>query len=167
METTKISIINFPNPQAIEEIAKWDTLFNSATLDDSANAPLIREHSLPNGVGALQAIMSASYKKFDPLWEPFTQEELIEGARTYWANLDEPGLFDMRKSLLTINMACCATQRPLTRCELILVMKCNYLAKFRMQALLNGFDPSKQMWPDSNGFSKTCETCICSHIPFQ
>jgi hypothetical protein len=168
MNNTKISIINFPNPQAIEEIAQWDTLFTLCDPIDNFcfNAPRIEEHPLPIGVSALQAVMSAAHKKFDSIWDAFTKEELIEGAQKYWANLDEPGVFDMQKTVLTTAMSFCF-KRPLTRCELILAMKCEFLSKFRLQAIANNFDSSKPICSEPDGCINKCTNCICCKMPLK
>jgi hypothetical protein len=168
MDNTKISIINFPNPQAIEEIAQWDTMFKVCEPDYKLcyNAPLIVEHPLPFGVSALQAVMSAANEKFDNMWDAFTKEELIEGAQKYWANIDEPGVFDMQKTVLTTAMSLCF-KRPLTRCELILAMKCEFLSKFRLQAIANNFDSCKPVCSEPDGCINKCKNCICSKMPLK
>jgi hypothetical protein len=165
MDTNTISIINFPNPHNIEEIAKWDTLFYKSNLP-SNNAPLIELHPLPAGVRALKAVMSAAGKEFEDIWQPFTKEELIAGAQKYWGYPDVPGVFDMSHSMLHRGVSYCS-KRPLTRCELILVMKCEYLSRFRLQAIENNFDPYKGMCKHPDDCIKKCENCICSGIPFK
>jgi hypothetical protein len=170
MSTTQISIINFPNPQNIEEIAKWHNLFSTPTVFDkphlAKDAPPIEKDPLPIGVTALEAIMSADNATFDPVWQPFTEEELIAGAQKYWAYLDTPGVFDMGRTLIHHAMSFCY-KRPLTRCELILTMKCEYLANFRMQAMSVMFDPLKLFCDKPHKCNKEGgNPCVCSAISF-
>ena len=162
MDTNTIGIINFPNPQNIEEIAKWSTLFYTPSNQPCNYAPLIEPYPLPNGVKSLQAIMAATGEQFEPIYQPFTEEEMVRGAQQYWAYLDVPGVFDMSQSLLTTAMIFW-NKRQLTRCELILVMKCEFLANFRMDAMNKNFDFSRGM----SEIKHECTTCICSIIPFK
>jgi hypothetical protein len=154
MSTNQIGIIHFHNPQNIEETAKWDKLFNSV---------------IPPSNGAFLVVSDIIdiIDNIDRTWEPFTEEELSEGAKKYWADIYEPGIFDIQKTLLNTAMSFCYN-RQLTRCELILVMKCEFLSKFRLQAIDNNFDSSKPICSDPSGCTTKCknQNCICSKIPF-
>lgn len=160
MSTTQISIINPPNPQNIEEIAKWHNLFSTPiTVFDKPHHMAKDAH--PNEKDPLPIDVTT-----DPVWQPFTEEELIVGARKYWAYLDTPGVFDMGLTLIHHAMSFCY-KRPLTRCELILTMKCEYLANFRMHAMSVIFDPLKLVVSDkSHKCNKESNPCVCSSISF-
>ena len=144
--------------------ARLHVLFHVPERGDQTPAILINPS--PPGVAAMAAILAVS-EPYDPysIWSPFTEEELEEGATRFWADLFNVGTFDK-----TIGIDSHAHKmfenRPLTRTELVLAMKCDYVAKHRGWALHMRFkfDPNGLI----RTFRRRCgikeDPCVCSHI---
>ena len=110
-------------------------------------------------------INTAAGKEFDSIWQPFTKDELNTGHVQFWSNLREPGVFDMSRNLIEIGMSF-MENRPLTCCELILSMKCDFLAAFRLHAINTHFDNTMPNSINNYECNKNGKMCICSAIPF-
>ncbi len=142
--------------------ARWYILFSVPEPGDVT--PAILPNPPAPGIPALAALLMASepYKPGD-IWEPFTQAELERGATQFYADLSNVGTFDKSASLDQL-AGLMLENRPLTRTELILAMKCNYLAKHRHYAVTCNFDFGCLM----RTFRRRCGykecPCICANI---
>ncbi len=123
-------------------------------------APEIMLNPPPLGVAATAAIMCAS-GKMDNIWEPYTEEDLSDTAHDYYANnLDETPL-NLNIPLEQLAQSICE-HRALTRQELILVMKCNYLESCRQNAIFYGWSSEHP-----NNIKKCAELnkhCVCNYM---
>ncbi len=141
---------------------RWHTLFH--VPEPPNNAPAILENPPAPGVAAMAAILAASEPE-DPLsiWAPCTEDDFNYGLHVYWGDLTNVGTFDTSATLAQHANAM-LENRPLTRTELILALKCDYIGKHRGWA--KGFD-FKFATP-SHPFHRRCGTkykpCICSSI---
>ncbi len=122
--------INHPTEISLVEQARWYSVFHKIT--PCHMAPEINLNPPPLGVAATAAIMCAS-GKMDNIWEPYTEEELTEALRTYHANISDYTPIDLNLTLEQL-VESISEQRILTRQELILVMKCDYLKACRQNS---------------------------------
>ena len=142
--------------------ARWFTLFRVEERGDVTPAILINPPE--QGVGAMAALLAAS-EPYDPysIWTQFTDEQLEEGAQYFYADLSNVGTFDKTASLDQIANSM-LDKRFLTRTELILAMKCNYIGKHRNWAISVNFTYGPLM----RTFRRRCGIkeypCVCSHI---
>jgi hypothetical protein len=142
--------------------ARWHILFS--VPQSNYNAPPILENPPEPYVPALAAILIASepYNPYD-IWTPFSEKKLEEGALKFYADLSNVGNYDKSKTIYYIANSL-LENRPLTRTELILTMKCNYLSKHRAYALSVNFKFGCLM----RTFRRRCgipeDPCICSFM---
>ncbi len=147
--------------EEISNMARWASLLEIP--QEGTNAPEIEPHPFPPGVRAMQAILALS-RSDDSEWNNFTDDDLLDGAQLFHADLSNQGVFNFSDTLYTISQRL-LENRPLTRTELILTMKCPFLGSHRLYALSVDFDISSKM----RGHTYTCnktKNCICHHIPF-
>ena len=142
--------------------ARWHTLFHVPERGDMT--PAILENPPAPGVAAMAAILAAS-EPYDPysIWNPFTEEEINEGAKNFWADLTNVGTFD-KTACLDHFASSMLENRPLTRTELILAMKCNYVEKHRMWAKSVNFTygPLMRTFRRRCGYKEA--PCVCASI---
>jgi hypothetical protein len=142
--------------------ARWHILFSVIERGDATPA-IIQNPPEPGVVAA--AILLRAVEPYDPysIWNPFTQEELERGAVELYADLSNIGTFDKTASLDKIADSM-FENRPLTRTELILAMKCNYIYKHRVWAIKVNFNYGNLM----RTFRRRCGfeecPCVCSSI---
>ncbi len=142
--------------------ARWHILFSVPEPGDVT--PAIFPNSPAPGVAAMAALLVAS-EPYDPysIWTPFTQERLEKGAAQFKADLSNIGEFDKSASLDEYASRM-LQNRLLSRTELILAMKCDYLAKHRHYAVTCNFDFGCLM----RTFRRRCGykecPCICANI---
>ena len=142
---------------------KWMSLFHIDIPGDMT--PPIIVNPYPDYMIKYYCHMVA-YKLMNDIWEPFTLEELNVAALEYYADLNMPGQFDMSISLATLGQKLCEN-RPITRCELILAMKCPYLKAHRLHAISTNFSWTSRFTNNIHTCNqdKSVE-CICSYIKF-
>ncbi len=157
---SQINIIyNVQNPQLsdymkeMEKVkqAQWMNLLQIQVPGDMT-PPLITENKY-----SLELInyhsMLTSIGLIKKLWEPFTLQELQSNAAKFSADINTPGSFDMNLSLQEIASKL-LENRYITKCELILVMKCPFLAAHRLYAKQEHTCPGLD----------TPNPCICAYI---
>ncbi len=142
--------------------ARWHMLFSVPERGDVT--PAILPNPPAPGVCGMAALLRASepYKPYD-IWNPFSEEQLERGAKQFYADLSNIGKFD--KSMSLDHIASLMLQnRPLTRTELILAMKCDYIAKHRAWAISVDFNfgPLMRTFRRRCGY-KECP-CVCASI---
>lgn len=140
--------------------ARWVMLFSSSSGDMT---PPILENNCPPDIAAFAMILeNEPYDRYS-IWTPFTTEQLYKGALEFWGSLSYVSAFDKTTTLGDITSAM-LQNRPLTRTELILAMKCNYIAKHRAWALSVNFNFGTLM----RTFRRRCgfkeAPCVCAHI---
>jgi hypothetical protein len=149
--------------------ARWYTLFDVPERGDMTpaifkNHPNILKNFPEKGVAAMAAILAAS-EPFEPnsIWAPCTEDDFSYGNHIFWADMNNVGTFDKTASLDALASSM-LENRPLTRTELILVLKCNYLAKHRGWAVAHNFKFGSLM----RTFRRRCgykeSPCICESI---
>ncbi len=142
--------------------ARWYTLFD--VPDPRFHAPAIRENRPAPGVAAMAAILAVSEPEDSRrIWAQCTEDDFNYGLHVYWGDLTNVGTFDTSATLAQHANAM-LENRPLTRTELILALKCDYIGKHRGWA--KGLD-FKFATP-THSFRRRCGTkykpCICSSI---
>jgi hypothetical protein len=142
--------------------ARWHMLF-SVPETDVVTPPILENPPAP-GVCGMAALLRASepYNPYD-IWNPFSEEQLERGATQFYADLSNIGKFDKSASLDSI-ASLMLQNRPLTRTELILAMKCDYIAKHRAWAISVDFNfgPLMRTFRRRCGY-KECP-CVCASI---
>ncbi len=142
--------------------ARWHMLFSVPERGDVT--PAILTNPPAPGVSATAALLMAS-EPYDPysIWNPYSEEQLERGATQFYADLSNVGTFDKSASLDQL-AGLMLENRPLTRTELILAMKCNYLAKHRHYAVTCNFNFGFLM----RTFRRRCGykecPCVCASI---
>jgi hypothetical protein len=169
---SQINIISdIQNPQLSEDMkewtkfkrAQWMNLFRTEVPGDMT-PPLITEHKYSSDMIEYHTLM-ISIGLMKELWEPFTLQELYEGAAKFCADINSPGSFDMTMSLQQIGYTL-LENRYITRCELILVMKCPFLASHRLHAKEENFDwfNMQKVHQHTCPGRDTSNPCICAYI---
>jgi hypothetical protein len=142
--------------------ARWHMVFSVPERGDVT--PAILTNPPAPGVAAMAALLMAS-EPYDPysIWNPFTEEELERGATQFYADISNIGTFDKSASLDSIANSM-FQNRPLTRTELILAMKCDYISKHRGWAVSVNFNfgPLMRTFRRRCGY-KECP-CVCASI---
>jgi hypothetical protein len=100
------------------------------------------------------------------IWEPFTLEQLEVAAVKFYADLSTPGEFNMTSTLMSLGQKLCENRR-ITRCELILAMKCHYLGMHRLHAISTNFHWTSMFTNNVYHCAMNTSQCICSHIRFE
>jgi hypothetical protein len=140
--------------------ARWFMLFSSCSGD--MTPPILENNYSPD---ILTRVMLLENEPYDPysIWTPFTTEQLHKGVFEFWGSLSYVTTFDKTTTLDMIANSM-FQNRPLTRTELILAMKCNYIAKHRAWALSVNFNfgPLMRTFRRRCGFKEA--PCICAHI---
>ena len=154
--------LRFSGEMSREDMARWSYLFTIPIPGDQT--PAIIVNPVPQGVGAIGAIMLAS-NQMEPIWEPLTTEELYEAGSYFHADLGVHGEFDpTTTTLVEIAQSLCENRR-ITVAELILTMRCPYLAKHRTYALSIDFaDLAVQRSHTYRCVNR--DDCICKHLTF-
>ncbi len=150
--------INFSSEMSIAEKAQWYSLFNKITPGNIT--PEINLNPPPPGVSATAAIMYAA-DKMDEIWEPYTEEKLSDTAHIYYANILDETPLNLNIPLEQLAQSICE-HRYLTRQELILVMKCDYLEGCRQNAIFYGWSSEHP-----NNIKKCAELnkhCVCNYM---
>jgi hypothetical protein len=142
--------------------ARWHMLFKVHERGDATPAILLNPP--PRDVAMTAALLMAT-EPYNPynIWNPFIEEELLRGATQFYADLSNVGTFDKSASLDKIANSM-FENRPLTRTELILAMKCDYIAKHRVWAISVNFEygPLMRTFRRRCGY-KECP-CVCASI---
>jgi hypothetical protein len=154
--------LRFSEEMSREDMSRWANLFSIPIPGDQT--PGILVNPLPQGVGALAAIMNAS-DQMEPIWKPLTIEELYEAESYFHADLSVHGNFDpTTTSVVDIAQSLCENRR-ITVTELILTMCCPYLAKHRTYALSIDFADLAVQRSHTYRCVKN-DDCICKHLEF-
>lgn len=140
--------------------ARWFMLFSSCSGDMT---PPILENNCPPDIRT--RVMLLENEPYDPysIWTPFTTEQIIKGSVEFWGSLSYVTTFDKTTTLDMIANSM-FQNRPLTRTELIMAMKCDYIAKHRAWALSVNFNfgPLMRTFRRRCGFKEA--PCVCAHI---
>jgi hypothetical protein len=144
-----------------KKVAQWATLLSIPK--NPLMAPPIELNPLPFGVRALQSIMHAS-GEMEIKWKPFIKEDLDAGIKYFWADVTQFGEFNPETTTISDLVLSITQNRPLTLTELILVMKCEFLAKYRTNAIKNGFQPVTIVDFNLHMCDMYLSSCICTEL---
>jgi hypothetical protein len=142
--------------------ARWLILFRVSEPGDAT--PAIRPKPRNPDVISMAILLGAS-EPMDPsnIWYPCAEDTIEHYKNVLWADVTNVGTFDKTACLdkLAITMF---ENRPITRTELILALKCDYIAKHRTWAISCNFKFGDLV----RTFRRRCGTkytpCICSYI---
>ncbi len=152
--------------------AKPETFTSTSRMDILVAACDYMRNSIPTPgdqtsqieENAMAAILVATEPQdTNSIWSPCTEDDFEYGLHVYWGDMTNVGTFDKSASLAQ-HASAMLENRPLTRTEMILAVKCDYIGKHRGWAM--GFD--FKFSAPSRPISRRCGTkytpCICSSI---